>query len=331
MPGDQSRRNRRLVELDTAIAALAGRQQKRSEVVVYGAHRQAIAGSLHEAATHSQFAADLEQASRDVKIVAVTGIAACFGAFVVSQILSRAYGAAFVTGRLGAPVVARTVSVATPLGTTIDVTASRAIGLGVTGFISAQILQTILLRVPVSHFLQRYVGDSALSRLFDLIREEWNETEFSPEDFAVYRAGLLETSIGTDRHRAILRDPGARPAELRRAMREMIEELVSHRIAEIFMSIDAPANGLLLMSETERADWYRRFERDVRAYIDENHPDLSEDQKILLSTNLKYDFWVEVNAQLRALDQRWHGQIRDLRQQRRNIDLTMETLLGGGR
>ena len=303
-------------------------QQKRSEVVVYGAQRQAVTAALNEAATHSQFAAKLERARQDIKIVAATGIATCFGAFVVSQLLARSYGVAFATGRLGAPIVAQTVSVATPIGTTIQVTSSNAIGLSVTGFITAQILQTVLLRIPVSQFLQRYVGDSALSRIIELIKDEWNETEFSPEDFARYRNGLLAASAGSDRHRAILRDPNARPRELRTAMREMMSEIVSHRIAEIFMGVEAPASGLLLMSVSERADWYRRFERDVRTYINENHGDLSEDQKIILSTNLKYDFWVQVNNQLRVLDQRWQGYIRDLQQQKRNIDLTMENLLG---
>ncbi len=331
MPEDQSQRNRRLVALDSAIAALAIMQQKRSEVVQYGAHRQAVAAALEQSAKHSSFAAQLEQAREDIKIVAVTGIAACFGSFVVTQLLARAHGVAFASLRLATPVVARTASVATPLGTTIEVTSTRAIGLGVTGFITAQILQTVLLRIPVSQFLRRYVGDSSLSRIFNLIKDAWNETEFSPEDFASYREGLIASSVGTDRNRAILRNRDARPQELRRAMKEMVSELVSRQIAEIFMSIDTPANALLLMNETERAEWYRRFEREVRAYIDDNHPDLSEDEKIILSTNLKYDFWVQVNNQLRALDQNWQGLIRDLQQQKRNIDLTMENLLGGNR
>jgi hypothetical protein len=331
MPGDQTQRNRRLVELNAGITALAILQRKRSEVVIYGAHRQAIAAAMHEAADHQQFANQLGQAMQDIKIVAATGIAACFGALVISQLLARSYGVAYASFRLATPVVAQTVTVATPLGTSIQVTSSNAIRLSVTSFITAQLLQTVLLRVPVGRFLQRYVGDSALSRFVGLIKDEWNETEFSPADFEDYRDGLLATSVGTDRHRAILRDPNVRSDVLRTAMREMAEQLVSQMIADLLMAVETPANGLLLMSDSERNTWYQGFEQNIRTYINDNHADLSEDEKIMLSTNLKYEFWNEVNAQMESQNRRWHGLLRDLRRDRRNIDLTMENIMGGGR
>jgi hypothetical protein len=324
MPNGESKR--RVLSYEAQIAALGLLRHRKSEIATKAALWRNVYLAQLDVARQERKVADMDRAMRDIVIVAVTGAFACFGSFVVTSLLARSAGVAYTSGSMAAPMGWSATAVALPTGTTITVAGLQPVALTAKQWIASQVVQTIVIRIPVGAFLTRTVGSSALERFFELLSGRLSAVKYSDAEFQDMRRVLAESGVGSERYRLVMRDPAARRDALLPAIADALREMVAQYIGEALMGVDAPVNALLLMNDAELTDWYNKFRTEVDRYIDRTYASWTREDRNILRNNLYWDFWLDIQNQLNALDQKWHGDIRILQRAINNEPLSMEAL-----
>lgn len=265
-------KNDRIRRYGRELAALSVLRQKKGEVVVDLVHWMNNQGARLEVAALQAKVADLDDASRRIKIVAVTGVASLIGGAVVTHVFARSAGATFTSFSMARPVATLT---------TRSVATSAPFRITMGQFTKGQIAKGVLISIPVGMALRKFVGRNALDELRHTAREWSNST--TPPMRAVQRRVEAEASA-----------PAANA-----------DVVIKHLL-------NAPnlIQALSVIDRPQRQEWYRTLRRDVAAMIERDYPDLASHERTALYCRLLWDFLNEARSDFDRMDRQWSDDTR---------------------
>lgn len=174
----------RVLNYQTHIIAINLLRAKKSAVVIRAAYWQNTYNAELELARNLRKIDQIDRAKRDIIIVAVTGMAICIGAAVVTGVLAKSAGVSYVSFSMAAPVVTTTTALTLPTGATIITTSNRALAASFKQFLVGQFFKSVINGLPVGLLLKKFVGNNALSRLAELVANKISETPYSENEFS---------------------------------------------------------------------------------------------------------------------------------------------------
>lgn len=320
-------KEKRVLRLEAHKAAIELLMEKKREVVIRSALWQRTYQAEHETARLRARIDELDQARRDIIIVAATGIFACVAAYAATTYFLAGTGASYTSFSMATPQITTAATVFSAEGAT-SITVTHPLRIAFSKQVKAQIVKTIA-SLPLGAALTYTVKDSALSRVYKLANAMISHKDFSPEEYEKLRAELLKDSIGATRHQLLSANIKAREAQIKQLLKEDVAAAIANHYSEELIGLKPYIAGLLLMTKDEQAIWYRKFRQDIDKYLGKTYPDLSGNEKSILYTNLMWYFWQDVINELRSLEQRWNGHAKLLNDAIMREHFKMSELFGG--
>lgn len=295
---------RRIFDYRTQIAAYRFLIQMKRGRLVYAAQWAKIHQSELWSRRLQQKIKELEQAQRDIIVVAVTGIASVAGAYLLTAQLARAGQFAYRTGQL-----ARTVTGVREV-TTVTGQAMRLASLPRFSFL--RWAGAKILTIPVSAlgaFVSSAVTGTTAFGLVARFYQGIGAKPLSEEELKQLREMLTAEGIGDAEFQAIVQNPNCPQQRLQQALQRTVNDKIAQHMSERLQQLAQPLPGLLLMSDAELARWYRQFRLDAERIYNEAELECSDDERVMLKQIGLMDFWIYT---MRALDQMESNLRRDI-------------------
>jgi hypothetical protein len=326
MPGLTDDEKKYILECESNIVALRFLQARKSQLAIRAARWKDIYQAQLEGAELQKRIADLDDARRKVIIIAITGVVSCAGGWIITGARALAGGYAYTSFSMAAPIVATSVESG---GFTIStaVLLSESLSSRIGWFA----LKTAVFGAPAGFLLKKAMGDSAVSLALNWVFEKsgyGNAKAYSKEEFSKQKDLFLAEGIGDERFRRLISDPSARDEEIKQAIQQIVEKRVAEYITVTLMSVDPPINMMMLMTDTEFADWYEKFREDVTGYIQKQYASWSRENRAILQNRLLWDFWNKISADLNELDMKWNSDAKNLQRSINDTVLSMRRVLG---